>query len=107
MRLIVTGSLAASEEDIRAIEALGHSVVLHPDERIPVEAPEQFEGIIGNSVFYYQGYEQFSSVRYLQITITEEELLLKANQWELRGGGTTGRSAQQFINFLAGSAVEE
>ncbi|MBQ3393109.1 MAG: ATP-binding protein [Lachnospiraceae bacterium] len=42
--------------------------------------------------------------RYPQITLTEEELLLKANQWELRGGGTSGRSAQQFINFLAGSA---
>ena len=68
MRLLVTGSLAASEEDIRAIEALGHSVVLHPDERIPAEDPGQFEGIIGNSLFYYQGYEQFSAVRYLQIT---------------------------------------
>ena len=68
MRLLVTGSLGANEEDIRAIEALGHSVVLHPDERIPVEQPKQFEGIIGNSLFFYQGYEQFSSLRYLQIT---------------------------------------
>ena len=47
------------------------------------------------------------AARYPQIKITEEELLLKANQWELRGGGTTGRAAQQFINFLAGSAEEE
>ena len=40
-----------------------------------------------------------------QITLTEEELLEKANQWELRSGGASGRTAQQFINYLAG-AVE-
>jgi len=40
--------------------------------------------------------------RYPQITLSEEELLQKANQWELRSGGASGRTAQQFINFLAG-----
>ena len=45
--------------------------------------------------------------RYPQITLTEQELAQKANQWELRSGGASGRSAQQFINFLAGGAVEE
>ena len=35
---------------------------------------------------------------------TEEELALKANQWELRSGGASGRTAQQFINYLVGSA---
>ena len=29
-----------------------------------------------------------------------EELLLKANQWELHHGGLTGRTAQQFIDYL-------
>ena len=42
--------------------------------------------------------------RYPQITLTEEELMQKANQWELRSGGASGRTAQQFINFLAGAA---
>ena len=42
--------------------------------------------------------------KYPQITLTEEELALKANQWELRSGGASGRAAQQFINFLVGSA---
>lgn len=32
----------------------------------------------------------------------EEELLRLANQWELRHGGISGRTAQQFINYLAG-----
>ena len=38
-----------------------------------------------------------------QITLSEQELALKANQWELRSGGATGRTAPQFINFLAGA----
>lgn len=42
--------------------------------------------------------------RYPQITLTEEELLQKANQWELRSGGASGRTAQQFINYLAGAS---
>ncbi len=32
----------------------------------------------------------------------EEELLLLANRWEIRHGGVSGRTAQQFINYLAG-----
>ena len=42
-----------------------------------------------------------------EITLTEKELALKANQWELRSGGASGRTAQQFINYLAGSMGEE
>lgn len=42
--------------------------------------------------------------RYPQITLSEKELALKANQWELRSGGASGRTAQQFINFLVGNA---
>ncbi len=36
------------------------------------------------------------------INLTEEELLLEANRWELSHGGMSGRTAQQFINYLAG-----
>ena len=42
--------------------------------------------------------------KYPQITLTEAELAQKANQWELRSGGASGRTAQQFINFLVGNA---
>ena len=31
-----------------------------------------------------------------------DELLLKANQWELSHGGLSGRTAQQFIDYLLG-----
>lgn len=36
------------------------------------------------------------------ITMSEEELFLKANQWELQYGGLSGRTAQQFIDHLLG-----
>ncbi len=36
------------------------------------------------------------------ITLPKEQLLAKANQWELAHGGPSGRCAQQFIDFLAG-----
>ncbi len=68
MKLLVTGSLGASPDDIRAIESLGHEVTLHSDERIPVPDPERYEGIIGNSLFHYAGYEAFVNLKYLQIT---------------------------------------
>ncbi len=36
------------------------------------------------------------------LTISREELLQKANQWELSHGGLSGRTAQQFIDYLMG-----
>lgn len=37
------------------------------------------------------------------IKMSEEELLLEANKWELSHGGLSGRTAQQFIDYLLGS----
>jgi hypothetical protein len=36
------------------------------------------------------------------ITMEEKELMLEANKWEISHGGMTGRSAQQFIDYLLG-----
>lgn len=36
------------------------------------------------------------------ITMTDEELCAEANKWELSHGGISGRTAQQFINYLQG-----
>lgn len=36
------------------------------------------------------------------VNMPEEELLLEANKWELSHGGLTGRTAQQFIDYLLG-----
>jgi predicted AAA+ superfamily ATPase len=40
------------------------------------------------------------------INLSEEELCAEANKWEMRHGGISGRTAQQFINHLAGKAEE-
>ena len=37
-----------------------------------------------------------------QVEMPEEELLLEANKWELQPGGLSGRTAQQFIDYLCG-----
>lgn len=37
------------------------------------------------------------------LTMTDEELCSEANKWELSHGGISGRTAQQFINYLLGT----
>ena len=36
------------------------------------------------------------------IDMPDEELCREANKWELSHGGISGRTAQQFINYLLG-----
>lgn len=43
--------------------------------------------------------------RHPEITMSEEELLKGANAWELSHGGISGRTAQQYVNYLAGMPV--
>ncbi len=38
------------------------------------------------------------------IAMSQDELLLEANKWELSHGGLSGRSAQQFIDYLRGNS---
>lgn len=38
------------------------------------------------------------------LKVPEEDLLLLANKWELSHGGLSGRTAQQFIDFLLGQS---
>ena len=37
-----------------------------------------------------------------QVNMPEDQLMLEANKWELSHGGMTGRTAQQFIDYLLG-----
>lgn len=41
------------------------------------------------------------------VDVPEEVLLAEANKWELRHGGVSGRTAQQFINYMAGKSPED
>lgn len=51
--------------------------------------------------FQFNGIVKALAERY-GVTMPEEELLLKANQWELSHGGLSGRTAQQFVDYLLG-----
>lgn len=42
-----------------------------------------------------------------EITLSEEELLAMANKWELSHGGLSGRTAQQFIDYVKGCHGKE
>lgn len=44
-----------------------------------------------------------------EITMSDEELKAEANKWELSHGGISGRTAQQFVNYLDGfrSTIED
>ena len=35
------------------------------------------------------------------VTMEDEKLKLEANKWELAHGGISGRTAEQFVNYLA------
>lgn len=39
----------------------------------------------------------------VNLDIPEEELIAEANKWEMQHSGVSGRTAQQFINYLAGT----
>lgn len=41
------------------------------------------------------------------IEMEDDKLFLEANKWELSHGGISGRTAQQFINYLAGRSCSE
>ncbi|MDD3339629.1 MAG: ATP-binding protein [Lachnospiraceae bacterium] len=49
----------------------------------------------------FQNIVQTLAERY-QIQMPEEELMMEANKWELAHGGLSGRTAQQFIDYLLG-----
>ena len=42
------------------------------------------------------------AARLPDLGLTREQLLLEANKWEIRHGGISGRTAQQFINYISG-----
>lgn len=50
---------------------------------------------------YFQIVKELAK-KYDNIKLTEEELCLEANKWELSHGGISGRTASQFITYLTG-----
>lgn len=68
MKALITGALGASEADLRALEALGLEITLHPDERAPIPAPERFEIAVCNGLFSFHDIRDFSNLKYIQLT---------------------------------------
>ena len=68
MNALITGALRAAPADIAALEQLGLTVTVHPDERAPVENPERYEIAVCNNLFGFQSIEAFSNLRYIQLT---------------------------------------
>lgn len=68
MNVLVTGAFQLNSKELAELEAVGHKVFVHPDERIPVEQPERYEAVVCNGLFLYSPIERFTSLRLIQLT---------------------------------------
>ena len=68
MNVLVTGAFQLNSEEIAMLEAAGHRVFVHPDERTPVEQPERYEAVVCNGLFLYNPIERFTNLRLIQLT---------------------------------------
>ena len=69
MRLLITGAWNASRQQLEQLEAMGHEVIWHQQERdaLPV-AYDAVEGVICNGLFLHHPIEKFTSLSYIQLT---------------------------------------
>ncbi len=69
MRLLVTGAFDWQEDELNALQKMGHDVLFlrHEKEGLPC-APDWVEGIIGNGIFLHHPIECFTGLRYIQLT---------------------------------------
>lgn len=68
MNVLVTGAFQLNSEELAMLEAAGHKVFTHPDERAPVEQPERYEAVVCNGLFLYNPIERFTNLRLIQLT---------------------------------------
>lgn len=68
MNVLVTGAFQLNSEELAALEAAGHRVFIHPDERSLVEQPERYEAVVCNGLFLYNPIERFTNLRLIQLT---------------------------------------
>ena len=68
MNILVTGAFQLNSEELAQLEAAGHKVFVHPDERARVEQPERYEAVVCNGLFLYTPIEHFSNLRLIQLT---------------------------------------
>lgn len=68
MNVLVTGAFQLNSEELAMLEAAGHKVFTHPDERVPVEQPGRYEAVVCNGLFLYSPIENFANLRLIQLT---------------------------------------
>lgn len=68
MNVLVTGAFQLNSEELAMLEAAGHKVFVHGDERAPVDCPERYEAVVCNGLFLYNSIERFTSLRVIQLT---------------------------------------
>lgn len=68
MNVLVTGAFQLNSEELAMLEAAGHKVFVHPDERAPLEQPERYEAVVCNGLFLYNPIERFTNLRLIQLT---------------------------------------
>ena len=68
MNVLVTGAFQLNSDEREQLEAAGHKVFTHPDERAPVEQPERYEAVVCNGLFLYNPIERFTNLRLIQLT---------------------------------------
>ena len=69
MKLLITGAWAATQQQLEAVRSMGHDIVLHQWEKDPLPVPyEQVEGVICNGLFLHHELQNFTALRYIQLT---------------------------------------
>lgn len=69
MKLLVTGAWPNAKAHIGELEAMGHTVVFMQQESEALPCPpEDVEGIICNGLFLHHSIDDFTALRYLQLT---------------------------------------
>lgn len=69
MNLLITGAWQQASENLEAIKQRGHDVIFlqHEKDELPCEY-QWVEGVIGNGLFLYHPIEQFTNLKYIQVT---------------------------------------
>ena len=58
MNVLVTGAFQLNSGEREQLEAAGHKVFVHGDERAPVDSPERYEAVVCNGLFLYNSIER-------------------------------------------------
>lgn len=68
MKTLVTGAFPLTTEFREKLERFGMEIVIHPDERTPVDCPEDYEIVICNGLFLYNDISLFIKLKIIQLT---------------------------------------